>query len=232
MNATSSSPKDTHYETSFYAIVTRTWLNFATPPVPVTKCRPSRRGRKTLRFDYKPPRISFSQLSELGRDRITFQWEQKRGSESEEARKEQEAIERAAGNISLAPTLKTAPKECSICGNSIPGEAKRFQILSVEQPSVGISVTAIELLKVQCEKCHDVGPVSSQSESGAEDESWMEVLSPNEREAHRLREQGLNQDQISKRMGKHQTTVGRWLKNIEVKQQSARSQKYQTTGGA
>ena len=82
-----------------------------------TQCKASRRGRKTLRFDYKPPRISFSQLTELQRDRITFELEKKRGSESEAARLEREqreqAIESATGKVRLTPLLESAPKDCS-----------------------------------------------------------------------------------------------------------------------
>jgi hypothetical protein len=233
MNTTiSSAPVGTHYGASFYAIIRTIWLNFApTPPVPVTKCKASRRGYKTLNLDHKPRRISYSQVTELERNRIDF-WEHKRGSESEEARKEQEALERAAGKISLASIFEAAPKDCSKCGEVIAGDAKWFVDVSVELHGAGINVKAVERVAVHCQKCHGGEPVSSKSESSEEEESWIEALTPNERHAHRLREQGLNQDEISKRMGKHQTTVGRWLKNTDVKEKSAWSQKYQATGGA
>jgi len=223
------------YGPIFYAISTVIWLNFAGTPlvqsaVPITKCKPSRRGRKTLNLDYKPRRISFSQLSEVGRDSVTFRWwEQKRGSESEEARNEWEL---AAGKISLAPILEQAPKDCSSCGNSIPGEAKRHQILSVEQPSVGLAVNTIEWLEVQCEKCHGAETVRSDSEPSAQDESWMEKLTADERFAYSLSERNMNQTQIAEKMGKSQQTVSRLLSRIEGKRKAAQLQKLQATGGA
>jgi len=65
-----------------------------------------------------------------------------------------------------------------------------------------------------------------------QDESWKDTLTPNERRAHELREQGLNQEQIGGKMGKSQQTVSRLLASIEGKRRAAQVQQYQATGGA
>jgi predicted DNA-binding protein (UPF0251 family) len=181
------------YGPIFYAISTVIWLNLAETP-PITKLPPGRK-RPTLRYDYKRPTspsraiASATPFSRLRYDREQYRTpeeyleaqlkvEWKRGSESEDARREREA-------------------------------------------------------RVHCEKFAG-GPITNAPDNTlpTKDESWMIALSANERQAYRLRDQGFNQEEIGKRMGKAQETVSRWLKSIEGKRRAAQVQKFRETGGA
>lgn len=243
------------YGPIFCAISTVIWLNLAETP-PITKLPPGRK-RPTLRYDYKRPTspsraiASATPFSRLRYDRdihktaVDFlednsvKLNRKLGVESEDARREreqqEEAIERAAGKLNLAPAVETAPRNCSSCGEPIPGEAKRYQILSVEQLSVGPTVSSVEWLKVLCEKCHGVAPVRSGGESSAvEDESWMDKLSASERQAYAIYLQDPSQtgEQIGRKMGMRQQHVSRLLRSVEGKRKEAQKQKLRATGGA
>jgi predicted DNA-binding protein (UPF0251 family) len=107
-------------------------------------------------------------------------------------------------------------------------------ILRAELPRVGLEVTAIEPLAVLCEKCRSTAQIDVPAENAkdAEDESWMESLTSNEREALRLKDQGLNQSEIGKKMGKCQSTISRILVQVERKRDSGRVKKLRLTGGA
>ena len=205
---------------------------------------PTRRDRKELGYAYKRDKsskpIPFSRLKfdaemydsveeYVGHE--VYWPEQKRGSESEQSRLEREekdeALERAAESLHIAPVLESA-KVCSGCGETIPGDARRFVDLRVEMPDGGVTISNVKVVSVQCEKCQVVQPTTEPVEDG----SWMEKLTNNEREAIRLKNQGLDQTQIGKKMGKSQSTISRLLASAVGKQKAARAAKIRATGGA
>jgi RNA polymerase sigma factor (sigma-70 family) len=224
-------------------------------PVPIQKL-PPRIDRKELGYDYKPGKSSkpilFSKLNfdtdqylnvedYLGHE--IYRLERKRGFEGEQsrlAREEQEAaIERAAETIQLAPILGTAPKICAACAGAMPEKGKTSVILrvdflrgEVDVTASDVDITSIEVVKVLCDECNDsLQPVPAPTRN-REDESWMDRLSEDEKEAWRLRKEGLNQTEIGRKLGKSQGTVSRILKRADAKRQTARAQRLRSTGGA
>jgi hypothetical protein len=207
------------------------------------------RLRPTLRFDHKsriaPSKAieSAGQLFEntLGQDTYPsreddmIEFEARLGSENEDALadqiRNQELLDRAKGALSvLLGTAASGPQSCSQCGKLLLTDGPRSTILRVHQPN-SEHIGAIEQIAVHCEKCCGT---TVQGIPRAEEDPHCVDLSADEYFAYCSQKQGLNQTEIGAQMTppRSQATVSRILQQAQVKLESARLQRFRTTGGA